>query len=154
MQMDFHITLYPFFTTKKIPNESTRSVRILLKCYSGGVVFVFAKCPAFCHPLQILLNWGILHYHYYCELQTIESELDLNCPQLRLRCSVAYAENFHEGVSFSGIPTFWRSFLKLYAYSSTRTVIISCVIALDISYQRSKLGCRRNIYSMLRHSSS
>jgi len=97
MQMDFHKTLYPFFTTKKIPHESTRSARIFLKCYSGGVVFEFAKDCTFCHPLQLLLNCGILQYHYYCEQQTTESELDLNCPQLRLRCSVAYAENFHGG---------------------------------------------------------
>jgi len=41
------------------------------------------KFPIF---LQLLLNWGIIQYHYYCELQIIESELDLNYPQLRLRC--------------------------------------------------------------------
>ena len=28
MQMDLHETPYPFYTTKKIPHESTRSVRI------------------------------------------------------------------------------------------------------------------------------
>jgi len=31
MQMDFHETLYPFYTTEKIPHESTRSIRIILK---------------------------------------------------------------------------------------------------------------------------
>jgi len=43
MQMDLHKTLYPFYTTKKIPHESTRSVRDLKKSYSGGVVLEFAK---------------------------------------------------------------------------------------------------------------
>jgi len=36
--------------------------------------------------LQHLLNWGIIQYHYYFELQTTETELDLNYPQLRLLC--------------------------------------------------------------------
>ena len=36
-------------------------------------------------------------------------------------------------------PTFWRR----YAYSSTRTLHILCVIALNINYQRSKWGYRR-----------
>jgi len=58
MQMDLHTTLYPFYTTKKIPHSSTT-----------------------------FLNWGIIQYHHYSELQTTESELDLNYSQLRLRCS-------------------------------------------------------------------
>ena len=33
---------------------------------------------------------------------------------------------------------FWRSLLTHYAYSSTRTLLILCVIALNINYQRSK----------------
>ena len=40
------------------------------------------------------------------------------------------------------------------AYFSTSTPLTSCVIALNISYQRSKLGYRRKINSKLRHSSS
>jgi len=56
MQMDLHKTLYPFYTTKKILHESTRSIRIGLKSYSGGVVFEFTKRLYFCHPLQIFLN--------------------------------------------------------------------------------------------------
>ena len=40
------------------------------------------------------------------------------------------------------------------AYFSTRTPLISCVIALNVNYQRSKLGYRRKINSTLRHSSS
>ena len=43
----------------------------------------------------------------------------------------------------------WRS-----AYSSTRNLVILCVIALNTNYQRCKLGYRRNIHSKLRHSSS
>ena len=41
----------------------------------------------FWHPLQLLLNLGITQYHYYCQLQTTVSELDLNYPPPRLRCS-------------------------------------------------------------------
>ena len=51
-------------------------------------------------------------------------------------------------------PTFWRSLLTLYAYFSTRTRLILCVIALNINYQRSRLGYRRKINPMLRHRSS
>ena len=40
------------------------------------------------------------------------------------------------------------------AYFSTSTPLISCGIALNINYQRSKLGYRRKINSTLRHSSS
>jgi len=34
--------------------------------------------------------------------------------------------------------TFWQNMLTHYAYSSTRTLLILCVIALNINYQRSK----------------
>ena len=37
-------------------------------------------------------------------------------------------------------PTFWRSLLTQYAYSSTRTLLTLCVITLNINYQCSKLG--------------
>jgi len=40
-------------------------------------------------------------------------------------------------------PTFWRSLLTQYAYSSPRTVLILCVFALNINYQRSKFVYRR-----------
>ena len=40
------------------------------------------------------------------------------------------------------------------AYFSTSTPLISCFIALNINYQRFKLGCRRKINSTLLHSSS
>jgi len=50
--------------------------------------------------------------------------------------------------------TFWRSLLTQYSYSSTRTLLISCVIALNINYQRSKLGYRKKIHATLQHSSS
>jgi len=51
-------------------------------------------------------------------------------------------------------PPFWRSLLTQYAYFSTSTPLILCVIALNINYQRSKLGYRRRTNSTLRHSSS
>jgi len=37
-------------------------------------------------------------------------------------------------------PIFWRSLLTQYAYSSTHTPFILCVIALNLNYQHSKLG--------------
>ena len=43
-------------------------------------------------------------------------------------------------------PTFWRSLLIQYAYSSTRAPLISCVIALNINNQHSNLGYRRKIH--------
>jgi len=56
MQMDLHKMLYPFCTTKKIPHESTRSIRIILKLYSGRVVFEFAKKLYFLSFFTVLLN--------------------------------------------------------------------------------------------------
>jgi len=41
-----------------------------------------------------------------------------------------------------------------YAYSSSRTILILCVIALNINYQHSKLGFWKKIHSKLWHSSS
>jgi len=39
-------------------------------------------------------------------------------------------------------PTFWRSLLTQYVYSSTCALLILRIIALNINYQRSKLsGC-------------
>jgi len=78
--------------------------------------------------------------------------------------SVAYGGHFYfvsvvcdvtiEGHIHVCKQTFWRSLLTQYAYSSTRTLLISCVIVLNINYQRSKLGYRRKIRSTLRHTSS
>jgi len=72
MQMDLHKTLYPFYTTEKLPHESTRSVCICLKSYSGGVVFKFAM------RLYCLSSFA----------GTVELGFDLNYPQLRLRCHI------------------------------------------------------------------
>jgi len=44
--------------------------------------------------------------------------------------------------------------LTSYAYYSTRTPLILCVIELNVNYQRSRLGYRRKIHSTLQHSSS
>ena len=51
-------------------------------------------------------------------------------------------------------PTFRRSLLTLYAHFSTSTPLILCVIALNINYERSKLGYRRKTTLTLRHNSS
>jgi len=44
-------------------------------------------------------------------------------------------------------PMFWQSLLTQYAYFSKSAPLILCVIALNINYQRSKLGHRRKINS-------
>ena len=51
-------------------------------------------------------------------------------------------------------PTFSRNLLTQYAYTSTGTLIILCVIALLIIYHLSRLWYRRKINSTLRRSSS
>jgi len=71
MQMDLHKTLYPFYTTEKIPHESTHSVYICLKSFSGGVVFQFAE------RLYCLSSFA----------GTAELGFDLNYPQLRFSMS-------------------------------------------------------------------
>jgi len=90
---------------------------------------------------------------------------------------VAYAENFNRGVrwvahgghlhlecavcdvtiwrhTYVSKPTFWRSLLTQYAYSSTRNLLISYVIARNISYQLLKLGYQRKRHSTLWRTSS
>jgi len=51
-------------------------------------------------------------------------------------------------------PTYCGGLLTQYAHSSTRTLLILCVVALNINYQGCKLSYRRKIHSTLRHSSS
>ena len=87
---------------------------------------------------------------------------------------MAYAENFHAGgfhsVAYGGHlylmctvgdvtiwrhihvskPTFCRSLLTQYAYSSTRISLNFCVIELNINCQRSTLGYRRRIQNYAR----
>jgi len=107
----------------------------------------------------------------------LERLFSCNSESITAASVVAYAHNFHRGfhsVAYGGHlclvcavcdvtvwrhihvskPTFWRSLLTEYAYFSASTPLISCVIALNINYQRSKLGYRRKIHSTLRHSSS
>jgi len=90
MQMDVHKTLSCFYTTKNIPHESTCSIRTYFeiffkwscrlyefarKVYFQSSVTTFAELEHKCRWL------------YHCELQTNESEMDLNYRQLRLRLS-------------------------------------------------------------------
>jgi len=70
--------------------------------------------------------------------------------RLHLECAVCdVTVSRHINVSKT---TLSRSVLMQYEYSSTRTLLILCVIALNINYQRSTLGYRRKIHSTLRHS--
>ena len=66
MQMDVHKTLYCFYTTKKMPHESTRSIRIYFQFWNIFQVKLYTSLPqecTFCHPLQCLLNKSL----YHCE---------------------------------------------------------------------------------------
>ena len=63
MQTDVYKTLYCFYTTKKMPHESTLSIRIYFEFFSRGAVAYrptnFSQRCTFCRPLHILLNWRI-----------------------------------------------------------------------------------------------
>jgi len=68
MQKDVHKTLYCFYTTKKMPHESTRSIRIYFE------IFFKWNCIRICHK-------GVLSVTDFAELAHIHtnvSEMDLN----------------------------------------------------------------------------
>jgi len=88
MQMDFHKKLYPFYITKKIPRETTRFVRIILKSYSRGVVFDFTK--RYFLSSFTLISFAELGYHpISLLLWTADNWVwtGLELSQLRLTCS-------------------------------------------------------------------
>jgi len=88
MQIDVHKTLYCFYTTKKIPPESTRSIRIYFEIFFKWScrLYEFATRVYF---LSSVTTFVELAYkcHYHCKLNTTESEMYLNYQQLRLRLS-------------------------------------------------------------------
>ena len=53
----------------------------MLSSHIYEIVFKWS-CTRVCEKvvLFVILNWGIIQYHYYCELYITESELDLNYP--------------------------------------------------------------------------
>jgi len=108
-----------------------------------------------------LLVKVMLHYSAF---QPLERRFALFCSTkisfAQPTLAMAYTENFHWGrghaVAYGGHfyflsavcdviiarhipvskPMFWRSLLTQHAYSSTHTLLISCVITLNINYQR------------------
>jgi len=59
MQMDVHKTLCCFYTTKKMPHESTHSICIYFEIFfKWSCIRVCRKCTS-CYLLQRLLNWCI-----------------------------------------------------------------------------------------------
>jgi len=116
--------------------SNLRKIVLFVILYSFCWIVVSSNIIIIVNSRQLSLNWTWTVHNCVCGAQWRTQKI------------------FTGGVSFSGIPTFWRSLLTLYAYSSTRTLLILCVIALNINYQRYKLGYRRNIHSTLRHSSS
>jgi len=60
MQTDVHKTLYCFYTTKKMPHESMRSIRIYFEIFFKWSDIGLRICRKGVHrPLQIFLNWPI-----------------------------------------------------------------------------------------------
>ena len=69
------------FPTKHVLHSHPFRNRIQVELYTN-----FPNACTFCHPLQLLLNWGIIQYRYYCELLTLQFESDLKYSQLLLWC--------------------------------------------------------------------
>ena len=88
MKMDVHKTLSSFYTTKKIPHESTRSIRIYFE------IFFKWSCRLYEFATKVYFRSSVTTFaelahkcRYHCEVHTNESEMDLNYQQLRLRLS-------------------------------------------------------------------
>jgi len=88
MQMDVHKTLSFFYTTKKSPHESTRSIRI---CFE---IFFKWSCRLYEFATKVYFQSSVTTFaelaqkcRYHRELHTNESEMDLNYQQLHLRLS-------------------------------------------------------------------
>ena len=67
MQMDVHKTLYRFYTTKKMPHESTRSIRIYFE------IFFKWNCIRVCHKSVLsVIRYSVAELvhksRYHCEL--------------------------------------------------------------------------------------
>ena len=54
-----------------------------------------------------------------------------------ISCALFVTSQFRRHIHVSK-PTFWRSLMTKYTYSSTRTLLRLCVVALNANYQRSK----------------
>jgi len=61
MQMDVHkkLSRFYYYTPKKMPLTSTRSIRLFEILFKWGVYTSLPQGCTFCHPLQLLLNWHI-----------------------------------------------------------------------------------------------
>jgi len=76
-----YITVY---TTKKMPHESTRSIRIYFEIFfKWSCIRVCHKGAAYFLPSVTVFS-ELVHKCRYCELHTTESVIDLNYQQLRL----------------------------------------------------------------------
>jgi len=88
MQMDVHKTLSCFYTTKKIPHESTRSIRIYFE------IFFMWNCRLYEFVTNVDFQSSVTTFaklahkcRYHRELHTNYSEMDLNYQQLPLQPS-------------------------------------------------------------------
>ena len=87
-QMGIHKTFCALSTSQRnFPKKARAPFAFFWNRIQVELCSSLRKGCAFCPPLQLLLNWGIIQCHYDWELQTTESELDFNYPQLRLWCS-------------------------------------------------------------------
>jgi len=69
MQTDVHKTLYCFYTTNKMPHESTRSIPIFFKW--GCILYEFAT--------NVYILSSVTDFAESAHIHTTESEMDLNC---------------------------------------------------------------------------
>ena len=165
--MDFSSKQRSFYFTKSSrgPNP-TRGPYVWHPWFTSLLVDCFRE-------VHLIVLWT----SYSSSLRTSLHEKRETCER-KVRTSVAYAENFHWAGLVQGhmvVNCVWCSLFVTSqfdvicmfpnqrfgevswhnnAYFSTSTPLISCSIALNINYKRSKLGYRRKINSTLRHSSS
>jgi len=117
----------------------------LLQLFDLHLSEILVKCKHFGSADPGGLFWG--------QWRTQKSFMGVHCVvhggHLYLQCAVCDVTILrHIHVSK---PTFWRSLLTQYAYYSARALFILYVIALNINYERSKLGYQRKRHSTLWH---
>jgi len=90
MQMDVRKTLSCFYTTMKIPHESTRSIRIYFEIFFKWSCRLYEFATKMYFQAYVTTFAELAHKcRHRRKLHTNEFEMDLNYQQLRLRLSFA-----------------------------------------------------------------
>ena len=125
MQMDLHKTLYCFYTTKKIPNESTCSIRIYFEIILKRSSRLYESDKKVCFLPSVKIFAELAHKsRYYCELHTNESQMDLNYQQLPFAALSFACAGWTELTSEIFCPNCWT--LRL---SEMLLLFINCLIS-------------------------